>query len=394
MYRIGDLELKQIEAVIASKRLFRVGEPSSGHWQQVVTFEKEWAQVIGTKYALLLSGGGTAALTAALIGVGIGPGDEVIVPAYTFMATASAVLMAGAIPVIADIDETLTLSPEAFEKRISKNTKAVIPVNMIGRCANMDKIMEIAKKHNLKVIEDCCQADGGSYKGRRLGSIGDAGAFNFNDFKILSCGEGGAVVTNDTEVYEKAFIFHDSGFAFRPYAKEFAVPVFLGQQCRASEIMGAILRGQLRRLEGILSDARRNAKRIREELSSLKGVRIAPMNDVDGDCGITVVLIFDSESEARRFVQSPGVGGFLPIDSGKHMFFNWEPLLKKSVYHHRRMNPFYFEENKELRAEYGPEVCRATIDICSRTVVLGVSPDWGEGDVTERINTYKKALRR
>ena len=154
MFRIGDIELKQLEATIASKQLFRVGNPLSGHWQQVVNFEKELAEIIGSKHALLVSGGGTAALTCALVGLGIGPGDEVIVPAYTFMATASAVLMAGAIPVIADIDESLGLSPEALEKRISKHTRAVIPVHMIGRPADMDKIMEIAGRHKLKVIED------------------------------------------------------------------------------------------------------------------------------------------------------------------------------------------------------------------------------------------------
>ncbi|MFA6292034.1 MAG: DegT/DnrJ/EryC1/StrS family aminotransferase [Victivallales bacterium] len=392
MYRIGDIEIKLLESTIASKQLFRVGNPASGHWQQVVNFEREFAQLLGMKHALLVSGGGTAALTCALIGLGIGPGDEVIVPAYTFMATASAVLMAGAIPVIADIDESLALSPEAFEKRISRHTKAVMPVHMIGRPADMDRIMEIAKRHGLKVIEDSCQAGGGSYKGRRLGSIGDAGAFSFNDFKILSCGEGGAMVTNDPDVYERASIFHDSGAAFRPYAKDFSIPVFLGQQLRASELMGAVLRGQLRRLEGILSDARRNAGRIRSELSSVSGLSISPMNDPLGDCGISVAFTFESEGKARKFAQSPGVGAYIPIDTGKHVFTNWEPMLKKNVYHHPRMNPFYFEENKGLRADYGDEVCAKTLDICKRTAIISVSPDWDAQTVTQRIDACRKAV--
>lgn len=393
MYRIGDIEIKLLEATIASKQLFRVGNPASGHWHQVLNFENELAQIVGTKHALLVSGGGTSALTCALIGLGIGPGDEVIVPAYTFMATASAVLMAGAIPVITDIDESLALSPEAFEKRISKHTKAVIPVHMIGRPSDMDKIMEIAKRHGLKVIEDSCQAGGGSYKGRRLGSIGDAGAFSFNDFKILSCGEGGGMVTSDPSVYEKASIFHDSGASFRPYAKDFTIPVFLGQQFRASELMGAVLRGQLRRLEGILSDARRNSNRIRNELGSVNGLKIAPMNDPSGDCGISVAFTFESEVKARKFGQSPGVGAYLPIDTGKHVFINWEPLLKKNVYHHPRMNPFNFEENKGLRSEYGDEVCAKTLDICKRTAIISVSPDWDAQTVTQRIEACRKAVQ-
>ncbi|OGV51497.1 MAG: hypothetical protein A2X49_17105 [Lentisphaerae bacterium GWF2_52_8] len=392
MYRIGEIELKQLEATIASKQLFRVGNPAAGHWQQVVNFEKEWAQLIGAKHALLVSGGGTAALTCALIGIGVGPGDEVIVPAYTFMATASAVLMAGAIPVIAEVDETLALSPEDFEKRISKNTKAVMPVHMIGRPADMDKIMEIARKHGLKVVEDSCQMDGGSYKGRSAGSIGDAGAYSFNDFKILSCGEGGGMVTSDPSVYERASIFHDSGSAFRPYAKDFTIPVFLGQQYRASELMGAVLRGQLRRLEGILGDARRVAMRIRGELDGYKGLRISPSNDPAGDCGISVAFTFENEAKARAFAKSPGVGAWLPIDTGKHVFTNWEPLIKRNVYHHPRMNPFNFEENKGLRADYSPDVCPRTLDICKRTAIISVSPDWTEEMTVQRIEACKKAV--
>lgn len=392
MYRIGDIELKYIEATIKSKKLFRVGDPAGGHCQQVVSFENEWRLLTGAKHALLVSGGGTAALACALVGLGVGPGDEVIVPAYTFMATASAVLMAGAIPVIADIDESLGIDPLDIEKRISKHTKAVIPTHMIGRAADMDKIMQLAARHNLKVVEDACQMVGGSYKGRRAGSIGDAGAFSFNDFKILSCGEGGGMITNDADVFEKAFIFHDSGAAFRPYAKDFSTPVFLGQQMRASEIMGAILRGQLQRLSGILSDARRNAGTLRAELDGYKGLKLAPMNDSEGDCGISVVFIFESQAAAQQFAESPGVGAWLPINSGKHVFTNWEPLIKRNVAHHKRMNPYYFEENEGLNADYSPEVCAKTLDICKRTAVINVSPEWDPKTVMQKVEACKKAL--
>ncbi len=392
MFRIGDMELREIEATIKSKQLFRVGDIASGHWKQVTTFEKELCEVIGTKYSLLLSGGGTAALTCALVGMGIGPGDEVIVPAYTFMASASAVLMAGAIPVIADIDESLGLSAVAAEARITKNTKAIIPVHMIGRAADLDPIMALAKKHNLKVVEDACQMDGGSYKGRRVGSIGDAGAFSFNDYKILSCGEGGAIVTSDPDIYEHASIFHDSGAAFRPYAKDYTVPLFLGLQLRASEIMGAIMRAQLRRLDGILSDARRVANKMRNELNGYNGLRLSPMNDPAGDCGISVSFIFESEEQARKFAKSPGVGAWLPIDTGKHMFTNWTPLINRNVFHHKRMNPFFFEENQGLQMDYSPERCPTTTDICKRTAVISRSHDWSEQTVDSKIAACKKAV--
>ena len=247
MYRIGKEEIDAVAKVIESRCLFRV----NNNLKEVESFEKEWAEKIGSEYALCLSGG-TGALIAALVGLEIGPGDEVIVPGYTFMATALAVLAVGAIPVIAEIDDTLTIDMEDLEKKISQHTKAIIPVHILGFPCNMDAIISLAKKYNLKVLEDACQADGGSYKGKRLGSMGDAGAFSFNDYKILTSGEGGAVVTNDRVVYERALVYHDGGSAFRPYAKDLSIEVYTGVQYRVSEVTGAILRVQLKRLEGIV----------------------------------------------------------------------------------------------------------------------------------------------
>ncbi|MCM8819049.1 MAG: DegT/DnrJ/EryC1/StrS family aminotransferase, partial [Candidatus Omnitrophica bacterium] len=291
MYRIGKEEIKAIEKVIKSKELFRVKNKEG----ECNKFEKEWAKKIDVKYALLMSGGGTASLICGLVGLDIGPGDEVLIPAYTFMATAASVLIVGAIPVVVEVDETCTIDPFDIEKKITKNTKAIIPVHMVGFPCNMEKIMNIAKRYNLKVLEDCCQAVGGSFKGKRLGSWGDAGAYSFNYFKIISCGEGGCLVTNDRIIYEKASIFHDSGTAFRPYAGEFSIPIFLGLQFRASEIMGAIMRIQLKRLDKILKDLRKNKRRIMEEMENVSGVEFAPSNDIDGDCGVMIPFRFENE---------------------------------------------------------------------------------------------------
>ena len=320
MYRIGKEEIDEISKVIAAKCMFRVGDPKRGHRQEVIRFEQEWAKKIGTKYALCMNGGGTAALMCGLFGLGIGAGDEVLVPAYTFMATASAVLAVGAIPVLTEIDETMTIDPADIERKISRRTKAVIPVHMVGLPANMPRIMKIAKKHSLKVLEDCCQADGGSCKGKRLGRWGHAGAYSFNDFKIMSCGEGGALVTNDKKVFERAFVLHDSGTAFRPYAGELSVPIILGMQFRASEITGAILRVQLRRLEGMLKDLRAIKNYFMTKLADM--VKFAPSNDQKGDCGVVIVFQFNNETQARQFSKSEGVNGWMPIDSGKHVYYN------------------------------------------------------------------------
>ncbi len=393
MYRIGEEEVEELRKVILSGHLFRVGDGVEGHLHEVDQFEREWAQLIGTEYALCMNGGGTAALICGLAGMGIGPGDEVIVPAYTWMATATSVLAVGAIPVLAEVDETLAIDPEDVRRKITPNTRAIIPVHMVGRPANLEAILQIAREHDLLVLEDCCQADGGSYQGRRLGSWGHVGAFSFNYFKIISCGEGGALTTNDRILYERALVFHDGGAAFRPYAKDLQIPIFVGIQLRADEVMGAILRVQLRRLDGILSDLRRIRRRFEEELSDTPGLRLAPNNDPEGDCGVVVALQFDSEAKARAFATAPGVNGWLPIDSGKHVYSNWEPLLEKRVMHHPDMNPFNHPRNQHLRTSYSRDMCPRTLDVLARTVFISLHPDWSNEQVSERIAACRQAVR-
>lgn len=391
MYRIGNEEIEELKKVIAGKTLFRRGDPSKGHQQEVERFEQEWAEKIGTKYALCLSGGGTGAIICALAALGIGPGDEVIVPAYTWMATATAVLSVGAIPVLGEVDATLALDPADVEAKITPQTKALIPVHMAGRPANLSRLLEIAKKHNLKLVEDACQADGGSYKGRRLGSWGDLGAFSFNDFKIMSCGEGGAVVTDDLTLFDRARINHDSLTSFPTFSTGFTVPTFVGLQLRASEIMGAVLRVQLQRLDGILADLRRIARRCESELNGVGKLRPAPNNDIEGDCGVVTGYQFDDEATARKFATAEGVGGWLPIDTDRHVYSNWGPVLEKRMGHHPDMNPFNHPRNQGLRMQYSKDMCPRTLDYLSRTVYVSPNPDWTEAEISEKIAACKRA---
>ena len=389
MYRMGKAESDEVSKVIKAQKMFRVGDPKTGHLQEATRFEKEWARTIGVKHALLLSGGGTAGLMAGLVGMGIGPGDEVIVPAYTFMATASAVLLVGAIPILAEINETLSLDPRDFEKKIGPHTKAVIPVHICGIPADMKTITAIARKHKIKVLEDCCQADGGSFKGKRLGSWGQAGAYSFNDYKIMSAGEGGSLVTNDATICERASMYADSGVAFRSYARDFSMPVFLGFQFRSTEIMGAILRMQLQRLPGMLADMRRIRARFVTELKGCPGIRFAPSNDLKGDCGVVVGFQYESEARARAFAE--GVGGGRPIDSGKHVYSNWDPILEHRIGHHPSMNPYRMPQNKGLRLNYTKDMCPRTLDILKRTVFVNLHPDWTAAQVRARITACRKA---
>ncbi|MCX8082370.1 MAG: DegT/DnrJ/EryC1/StrS family aminotransferase [bacterium] len=387
MYRIGKEEAKAVERIIKKGQLFRVISKGESECQK---FEREWAKKIGSKYALLMSGGGTAALICGLVGVDIGPGDEVLIPSYTFMATATAVLMVGAIPVVVEVDDTCTMDPSDMEKKITKNTKCVIPVHMVGLPSDMERIVSVAKKYNLKVVEDVCQAVGGSYKGKRLGTWGDVGAYSFNHFKVLSCGEGGGIVTDDRTIYEKASIFHDSGTAFRPYAGEFSIPIFLGLQFRASEIMGAIMRVQCKRLDGILRDLRKNKKRIMEELSKVPGVSFARSNDIKGDCGVVIPFRFESPEVAKKFTEAGW--GYRPIDSAKHVWFDWKPVVEKRVWHRDSLNPYNLPENRDLRKDFTKEMYPKSIEHLSRTVFVWVKPDWKEKEIKENIKRMKKAI--
>ncbi|NMB97694.1 MAG: DegT/DnrJ/EryC1/StrS family aminotransferase [Clostridiaceae bacterium] len=384
MYRIGDEEIKAVDRVIKSRQLFRFNEGR----KEVENFEKELSEKIGTKYSLALTGG-TGALICSLVGIGAGPGDEVIVPAYTFMATALAVVAVGAIPVIAEVDESLTIDPDDVERKISKYTKAIIPVHMLGLPSNMDRIMEIAKKYNLKVVEDCCQADGGSYKGKRLGSFGDAGAFSFNYFKIITAGEGGAVVTNNETVYERALIYHDGGTAFRPHSGTLKTPVFVGTQLRSNEISGAILREQLKKLDDILADLRKVKKAFMGILQGRKNIKFIRSNDIEGDCGSNVGFLFENEAAARKFAASVNAG--VLVDSKKHVYFDWDPIMNKRGSHHPVLDPFKLLQNKDLNMNYSHDMCPKTTDILSRTVIVGMNPDWTEADIAAKAEACAKA---
>lgn len=387
MYVIGNDEVEAVRRVIESGQLFRYRGGEGGESDQ---FEAAWSEKIGVKHSVAVTSG-TAALICGLAGLGVGPGDEVIVPGYTFMATANAVLAVGAVPIIAEIDESLGLDAADVEKKITSRTKAIIPVHMCGFPANMDAIMAVASKHGMSVLEDACQADGGSYKGKRLGSIGHVGGFSFNHFKIISCGEGGAVTTDDDEVYYKALVHHDGGCAFRDHATEVSVPFFAGSNFRINEILSAILRVQLTRLDGILGKLRAEKKIMMEELADVSGFTFNPINCVDGDCGTTLGLYFASVEEANAFVERAGefgVGCGSPYFSGIHVYWNWEPIMQQHGAHHPMRDAYQLTD---VKYEYSEDMCPKTREILGRTVYLGTSVDRSEDDLMAMIAGVKKA---
>ena len=387
MYRIGKEEINELEKVIEARALFKVNDSL----QESKCVEKELSRLFECKYPIFMSSG-HAALTSALVAMGIGPGDQVIVPAYTYIATAMSVVAAGAIPVVAEINETLTISPEDIEAKITEHTKAIIPVHIQGFPCDMDAIMEIARKYNLFVLEDACQADGGSFRNKRLGTIGNAGALSFNFFKVISSGEGGALLTDDKEIFERALIYHDSSAVafFGDQMNGFEATPFCGHEFRSNELCAAVMKIQLGRMDGILSDLRKNKNYIMNALSDC--CSFIPSNDIGGDCATTLAFKFDTEQKARAFAEADGIEGTLPIDTGKHVYKNWEAIMKKRGAYNSLMDPFKMEANKEIVPDYKEDMCPKTLDLLSKVVYISVNPDDAKKELDEKIAVMRKAL--
>src|SRR6476661_7023221 len=270
---VGREEIGALTRVLESKNLFRYYGVGKGP-DEVASFEREFAELMGAKPTLCITAG-SSALICALIGAGVGEGDEVIVPAYTWNATPNAVLASRAMPVLAEVDESLTLDPGDVERRITTRTRAIVPVHMRGAPADMTALTAIAERHGLVLIEDVCQAAGATFRGRRLGTFGDAGAFSLQFNKIITTGEGGVMITDRDDLYEFAIDVHDCAGSLRRGA---GLPRFAGWNFRASELQGAVARVQLTRLDGLLTRMRANQHRLAERIESLPGLTFRRAN--------------------------------------------------------------------------------------------------------------------
>ncbi|HEX2695232.1 MAG TPA: DegT/DnrJ/EryC1/StrS family aminotransferase [Acidobacteriota bacterium] len=352
---IGKEELAELMDVMESGYLFRYGnleDPNFKH--KVYTFEQEFAAQCGARYALATSSG-SGALVAALKAIGIGPGDEVIVPAYTFIATYSSIIFAGGVPVLAEIDRSLDIDPADIEHRITERTRAIMPVHMLGNPCDMDAILEIAGRHGLAVIEDACQANGGSYRGRKLGTIGQIGTFSLNVYKTVTAGDGGMVVTDDADLYKLAFGFHDQGHSPLRSGVEVGKRSVLGMNFRMNELTGAVALAQLRKLDRIVATLHEKKKRFKELIAGAGGFQFRVLNDPDGECATLCTVIFDDPAKAARVAERLGTG---TVDrSGWHVYANMEHF------------------NRYLREKgfpYGKGAFPRTDEILSRSINLSV----------------------
>ena len=308
---IGDKERDQVNQVFDTGILFRYEfkEERKGVYK-VREFEEKFAAFNGAGYAQAVTSGSTA-LKVALAALGIKPGDEVITQGFTFIATFEAIIEAGAIPIPAEIDDTLNLDPYDFEKKITPKTKAVIPVHMLGSPARIREIIEIAKKNGLKVLEDTAQALGASVDGRRVGSLGDAGTFSFDFYKTITTGEGGMVITNDKDTYIRASEYADHGHDHNPaVGRALEGRSFLGFNYRMTEMQGAVGLAQLERLPEILDVQKKNQEKIRDLLANTKGVQLRSLPDGGVDSHTHVCLFLPDSQKAAEFhkkITSAGV---------------------------------------------------------------------------------------
>ena len=317
---------------------------------------------------------GTSALISALTGVGVGPGDEVIVPGYTYISTAAAVMAVGAVPVIAEIDDSLGLDPQDLQLKITPHTRAVVPVHMRGVPTRLDEILEVARTNELKVVEDCCQCVGGSYKGRRVGAWGDAGAWSLNYYKTISSGEGGLVYTNDRDVYERASLAADPGLPMWTTAEdvEWRNESFPRQTYRPSEVLAAIARVQLSKLEDILEHQRSLKRAFIEGLDEGTGYRLQHVDDPAGDTGVSASVIVHDKELAIGYahaLKAEGAEAATVYNDGfpdRHIYTYWDSILEKRS-HHPSGYPWN-DPSYKGNVEYSKDMCPRTLDILGRSL--------------------------
>ena len=401
---IGEDEKKEVMEVLDNKYLFRYYGPSNMP-SKVRAFENAFKEKMGSPYALATSSC-TGALISSLVACGVGPGDEVLVTGYTFFASCASIVAAKAMPVICEVDETLTIDPADIEKKITPATKAIVAVHMRGVPCNMDAIMEIAKKHNLKVIEDCAQAVGATYKGKYCGTFGDCGCFSFQYHKTITAGEGGMILCKDARIYDRACSYHDTAACWRPdrFAEQrFEGELFCGSNFRMSELAGAVMCAQLRKLDGLNALMRDHQKRIINQIKDTKGIKVRPCNDPEGDTGICLMFYLDAPEKVGPFceaLQAEGVNAAGVFNSGIpdwHIYAHWKHVLQKKA-SNEICCPWdcpYHEKKGAAPVEYAEDMNPKTLEYLGRVVHLDIPAQMTDEDcdmIAKAINKVAAVL--
>ena len=379
--------------VLRSRRLYRY-HMAEGESSKADQLEANFAAHMNVNHALAVTSG-TSALICGLQGVGIGPGDEVIVPAFTWMATATAVMLLGGIPIVAEVDDSLTLDPADVEAKITPHTKAVIVVHMRGAPGRMDQLIELTQRHGLKLVEDTAQAIGGHFNGRRLGSLGDVGCFSLQLSKIITSGEGGMVITNHEDVWNRALMFHDV-----PGGQRNNIPVeetIWGVNFRMVELAAAVALVQLNKLDGLLDMLRARKQMLKSGLSDVvqrKGLQFRTIPDENGDTSTTLTWFVDRDDIANNVVEALSAENiasgvlYKPDRPDYHVYAHWTGLLHKRAW--TAANAPWQSAKRSI--EYSPDMCPQTLGLLSRAISINVDPFLDNSAVEETIDGIERVL--
>ena len=394
---------EKIKAVLDSDtnlqgpHLFRYYNPKPS---RVAAAEQAMRELIGAKHCLAVNSC-TSALVAAYRALGIGTGDEVIVPAYTFFATAATVVAVNAIPVIVEVDDSLNLDPEAVERAITPRTKVIAAVHMRGAPAQMDGLLDLAKRKGLPLLEDVAQAGGGSFHGQRLGSLGTIGCFSFDYYKVVVSGEGGFLTTDDEWLYTRAQSWHDTAACWRPdrFARERREgELFAGENYRMSELEGAVALAQIRKTDAMLSGYRRAKKLIKDGIDKSPCVQFRRLTDEQGDTAICLILFLPNSEVTRKAIEAlhaegvPAGGVYDSKVRDWHIYTYWEHILdKKSVA--KDGLPWSAVPEAEL-PKYSRDMCPRTLDLLGRSIHIEINHNYSDEDCNAIALGINRVLRR
>ena len=391
----GTEERSEVNDVLETGIMMRYGfdGPRKGVWKSK-ELEAAICSVFDSKYAQLVSSG-TAALTTAMAALGIGYGDEIILPAFTFVASFEAVMSVGAIPVFVDVDDTLTMNPEAVRKAITSKTKCVMPVHMCGSMADMDALEAICKEHQLILLEDACQSIGASHRGRKLGTIGDAGTFSFDFVKTITCAEGGAVITNREDIFIKSDGFSDHGHDHKGADRGADLHPFVGYNFRISELHAAVGLAQIQKLDQFLDIQKRNHAALKEILSQVPEISFRRLPDPQGDSCTFISWFLPTEAITRSVIASLKEQGILPgnfywFDNNWHYIRKWDHLKQGTTLHalsDEHKTAVMYHANKDFSASHV---------VMGRCISTAIGLLWTEEQLREKgdkmVNTVKQVL--
>jgi len=402
IHHMGDEEVEAVNRLIRSRSLFRYYGIKLQ--KEVESFEGEFAAFLGVPHAIAVSSG-TGALMVALSALGVGPGQEVIVPAYLWVSVVAAVVNLGAIPVLADIDDTFCLDPKSLETRITSRTTGIIVVHMSGAPADVKAIREVAQRRKLFLLEDCAQCAGGSVDGQRVGTFGDIATFSFQMNKNMTSGEGGCVATNNRRLYDRAFACHDLGFARDEQGRLNLSDHDLclwGHGCRLDEIRGAILRVQLTKLPQIITRMHRSKYRIRKALENLPQIKLRRIVDPNGDTGPFLITTYEEAKTAKRvndalraegIVTFPqGVSDVLMTEWGLHLYYNIASLVKRTSVDRRGL-PWSLAENSGSDVQYAKGTCPVADSLFERSIILAIPSSLTEREENDIIRAFQKVYQ-